>query len=315
MGGTTTPVTVERGLHNLYVQATGAISSVMVFNLDPATTLCIDNVRVGRAVPGAPLRAGASVPPPRETSATFPVLDTLRAVGRCASSTTTRAFWAGAYTNHGAWGPAGPPGRRRRDLLRALRVPAGPALPGAARAGRPAPATGALPVEAGPADRPGVRRRRVAALAAHRENAGLGRATGSVTLLMADIFVADQLPGRADPDVEPRRRGGLLLRPAAADGWLARRPGRRLGRAGSVGHAGGAGRRSTCGGTWRVRPATVDTGAPTEWLPAYLTLVRRRASCWPWSSSLHRARTRRLDPSRGRPRRDSPAAAGRSSPD
>ena len=44
------------------------------------------------------------VPPPPETAATFPVLDTLRAVGALCVLTTHVAFWSGAYTNHGAWG-------------------------------------------------------------------------------------------------------------------------------------------------------------------------------------------------------------------
>ena len=35
---------------------------------------------------------------------TFPVLDTMRAVGALAVLTTHVAFWAGDYQRHGAWG-------------------------------------------------------------------------------------------------------------------------------------------------------------------------------------------------------------------
>ena len=46
----------------------------------------------------------ALVPPPPETGAQFPVLDTLRAVGALCVLTTHTAFWAGTYTGHGTWG-------------------------------------------------------------------------------------------------------------------------------------------------------------------------------------------------------------------
>jgi peptidoglycan/LPS O-acetylase OafA/YrhL len=41
------------------------------------------------------------VPPPPETATTFPVLDTLRAVGAICVVTTHVAFWSGDYTGHG----------------------------------------------------------------------------------------------------------------------------------------------------------------------------------------------------------------------
>lgn len=44
------------------------------------------------------------VPPPPETAAEFPVLDTLRAVGALAVLTTHVTFWAGSYTRNGTWG-------------------------------------------------------------------------------------------------------------------------------------------------------------------------------------------------------------------
>jgi len=44
------------------------------------------------------------VPPPPATGVEFPVLDTLRAVGALCVLTTHVAFWAGDYTNHGVWG-------------------------------------------------------------------------------------------------------------------------------------------------------------------------------------------------------------------
>jgi len=44
------------------------------------------------------------VPPPPETGAQFPVLDTLRAVGALCVVTTHTTFWAGTYTGHGTWG-------------------------------------------------------------------------------------------------------------------------------------------------------------------------------------------------------------------
>jgi peptidoglycan/LPS O-acetylase OafA/YrhL len=52
---------------------------------------------------GAPV-ADALLPPPPATGSTFPILDTLRAVGALAVLTTHAAFWAGDYTRHGAWG-------------------------------------------------------------------------------------------------------------------------------------------------------------------------------------------------------------------
>jgi peptidoglycan/LPS O-acetylase OafA/YrhL len=47
---------------------------------------------------------GSLVPPPPQTGAQFPVLDTLRAVGALCVLTTHTAFWAGTYTGHGTWG-------------------------------------------------------------------------------------------------------------------------------------------------------------------------------------------------------------------
>lgn len=44
------------------------------------------------------------VPPPPETGGTFPLLDTLRAVGALSVVTTHVAFWAGAYTGNGLLG-------------------------------------------------------------------------------------------------------------------------------------------------------------------------------------------------------------------
>ena len=44
------------------------------------------------------------VPPPPETAGTFPLLDTLRAVGALCVLTTHAAFWAGDYTRHGTVG-------------------------------------------------------------------------------------------------------------------------------------------------------------------------------------------------------------------
>ena len=46
----------------------------------------------------------ALVPPPPETADTFPLLDTLRAVGALAVLTTHASFWAGDYTRHGTVG-------------------------------------------------------------------------------------------------------------------------------------------------------------------------------------------------------------------
>ena len=46
----------------------------------------------------------AVVPPPPETAPTFPLLDTMRAVGALCVLTTHAAFWAGDYTRHGTWG-------------------------------------------------------------------------------------------------------------------------------------------------------------------------------------------------------------------
>jgi peptidoglycan/LPS O-acetylase OafA/YrhL len=44
------------------------------------------------------------VPPPPQTAGSFPVLDTLRAVGALCVLTTHAAFWAGDYTRHGTVG-------------------------------------------------------------------------------------------------------------------------------------------------------------------------------------------------------------------
>ncbi|WP_164775193.1 acyltransferase family protein [Nocardioides pantholopis] len=50
-------------------------------------------------------RVGEAVtPPPPATGGTFPVLDTLRAVGALCVVTTHAAFWAGEYTGNGVWG-------------------------------------------------------------------------------------------------------------------------------------------------------------------------------------------------------------------
>jgi peptidoglycan/LPS O-acetylase OafA/YrhL len=44
------------------------------------------------------------VPPPPATSFTFPLLDTMRAIGALCVLTTHTAFWAGDYTRNGTWG-------------------------------------------------------------------------------------------------------------------------------------------------------------------------------------------------------------------
>lgn len=44
------------------------------------------------------------VPPPPETAQTFPLLDTLRAIGAVCVLTTHTAFWAGDYVRHGTLG-------------------------------------------------------------------------------------------------------------------------------------------------------------------------------------------------------------------
>ena len=46
---------VLRGLHNLFVEVTGRVSSVTLDGLSPGSTMCVDVVEVGTLVPGGPL--------------------------------------------------------------------------------------------------------------------------------------------------------------------------------------------------------------------------------------------------------------------
>jgi len=48
-------VTVRRGLHNLFVEVDAAFDEVRITGLLPGSSLCVDTVEVGRAVPGGPL--------------------------------------------------------------------------------------------------------------------------------------------------------------------------------------------------------------------------------------------------------------------
>ena len=99
----------------------------------------------------------------------FPVLDTLRVVGALGVVTTHTSFQSGDYIRPRDLGRAARPARRRRrDLLRALRLPA---VPAARR--RPPPPSGRGPrdrpllLEAVPAHLPRLRRHRGARAGLH----------------------------------------------------------------------------------------------------------------------------------------------------
>lgn len=140
----------------------------------------------------APAEQARTLPPPART---FPVLDTMRAVGALAVLTTHVSFWAGEYTGNGIWGSL----LARLDVGVAIFfVLSGFLLSRswiiAAQMHTP---------------RPGVRRyfwkrflrifpvyivTAVIALAMLQENQGFGVAHWVTTLSLTDIYVRDVLP-------------------------------------------------------------------------------------------------------------------------
>jgi len=126
---------------------------------------------------------------------TFPVLDTLRAVGALAVLTTHTAFWAGTYTSHGIWGTL----LARLDVGVAIFfVLSGFLLsrPFLARAalGRPAPSTGRYYWKRVLRIIPLYLVTAVIALVFIDANADLGLRDWIVTFVMGNTFVDPQQP-------------------------------------------------------------------------------------------------------------------------
>ena len=135
------------------------------------------------------------VPPPPETGLQFPILDTLRAVGALCVLTTHAAFWAGAYTRHGAWGTF----LARLDVGVAIFfVLSGFLLtrPYLARAadGQSAPAVGPYLLKRFLRIAPLYVVTVLLALLLIDDNAGLGFRDWVTTLLMVDTFVGSTFP-------------------------------------------------------------------------------------------------------------------------
>ena len=130
-----------------------------------------------------------------ELTPQFPALDTLRAVGALAVLTTHTAFWAGAYTAHGAWGTA----LARLDVGVAIFfVLSGFLLarPWIARAysGLPAPSVGRYFWKRFLRIFPLYVVTAVLALALITDNDGLSAPHWLSTLTLTDIYVRDVLP-------------------------------------------------------------------------------------------------------------------------
>ena len=221
------------------------------------------------------------MPPPPQTGQTFPLLDTMRAIGALCVLTTHTAFWAGDYVRHGTLGTV----LARLDVGVAIFfVLSGFLLSRAwlARAADGAP---------GPATAPYFWKRALrivpvyvitVVLALTFVQANDGRAPTRLDLDAADArrLPRGRFPGRAHPDVEPGRRGRVLRRAPAADAGPARtsqglrcapdprRPGRPCRDLGVVA---------------RRRCEPCRTGSPTRMAAGLPDLVRAEASCSPSS--------------------------------
>lgn len=126
---------------------------------------------------------------------TFPVLDTMRAVGALAVLATHTAFWAGDYQRHGAWGSF----LARLDVGVAIFfVLSGFLLSrpwlARARAGLPAPGVGRYFWKRFLRIVPAYLVVAVLCLALITSNQGLGPAEWASALTMTDIYVSDTLP-------------------------------------------------------------------------------------------------------------------------
>lgn len=126
---------------------------------------------------------------------TFPVLDTMRAVGALAVLTTHVAFWAGDYQRHGAWGSF----LARLDVGVAIFfVLSGFLLSrpwlARARAGLPAPGVGRYFWKRFLRIVPAYLVVAALCVALITSNEGLGPAGWASALTMTDIYVSDTLP-------------------------------------------------------------------------------------------------------------------------
>ena len=157
-------------------------------------------------------------PPALEQAPLFPILDTLRAVGALAVLTTHTAFQSGDYLGHGYLGTL----LSRLDIGVAIFfVLSGFLLsrPFLARAavGRPAPALGRYALKRVLRIFPVYAVSVVLALLLVPENDSATAATWLRSLLLRRHLRRPTAPARPDPDVEPRRRGGVLRRAAPPD--------------------------------------------------------------------------------------------------
>ena len=209
-------------------------------------------------------RRASSAPRPGARSTTLPALDSMRAVAAVAVLATHASFWGGAYAPAGGRHGAGASRHRRRDLLRALRLPAVPAWLEHHARRMPPPPTRRLPVAAPPADRSRLRARPRSRPGAAPGQRGARRRPGSRR------YAEQHLPrrpaaGRADPDVEPGDRGGLLRRPAGdhVAGAVAR---------------GGTDARSRAGSAWS---SPCSSWSMSLWLLDTGGAADSRAARWP----------------------------------
>jgi peptidoglycan/LPS O-acetylase OafA/YrhL len=214
-------------------------------------------------------RVQSLVPPPPHTAGSFPVLDTLRAVGALCVLTTHVSFWAGDYTRHGALGTL----LARLDVGVAIFFVLSGFLLSRAWLTR---AADGLPR---PATRPYFWNRAlrvlplyvvsvVLALTLIEQNAGLGVRDWASALLLLDTFRSEVFPAGLTQmwslSVEVSFYLVLPLLMWALLGRSGRlRPTRVLA---------GLATMVVVSMWWHVDGAShVGTGRPLEWLPAYLT--------------------------------------------
>ena len=152
-----------------------------------------------RPVPRRTPSAAVTAPVPPETASagsptTLPALDSMRAVAAVAVVATHASFWGGAYAQAQVRHGAGAPRHRRRDLLRALRLPAVPSLAGRHARGLPAPSTGRYLWKRALRILPVYVLAVVAALLLLPGNNGASPGLWVKTLTLTNIYFDDRLP-------------------------------------------------------------------------------------------------------------------------
>jgi peptidoglycan/LPS O-acetylase OafA/YrhL len=201
----------------------------------------------------------------------FPVLDSMRAVGALCVLTTHVAFWAGDYQRHGAWGSF----LARLDVGVAIFfVLSGFLLSRPwlvrARAGLPGPSVGRYFWKRFLRIVPAYLVVATLALALITGNEGLGPAEWATALTMTDIYLSDALPfGLTQTWSLATEVAFYLVLPLLMLAAVGRRGRLRLPRVAAVLGAMVVG--NVVWLLWASAEVPVGSGHVNEWLPAYLT--------------------------------------------